>query len=149
MNILKTARQFQRLLCSKYKQKSLLLGQYSTSRRSYANDEHRAFPVKFSTSQARAHNPMDTFISSKQRQQSPLQPIMVMGSLAVLFIYMAFFREANSLDKMFERPLDEIVPNVKEMTLKNQIQKYQSMGLDTRELQAALDKEKDKRFGKL
>lgn len=147
MNILKTARQFQRLSCSTYNQKSQRLGQY-TSRRSYVKEPSQS-PVKFSTSQARSHNPMDTFISSKQRQQSPLQPIMVMGSLAVLFIYMAFFREENSLDKMFERPLDEIVPNVKEMTLRNQIQKYQSMGLDTRELQAALDKEKDKRFGKL
>ena len=117
------------------------------ARRTYAED--KTSPVKFSTSKAKSHNPMDTFISSKQRQQSPWQPIMVIGSLAVLFVYVAFVREENSLDRKFDRPLDETIPNIKEMTLRNQIAKYESMGLDTRELKKALEKERERRFSKL
>ena len=109
-------------------------------------------PVKFSTSKAKSHNPMDTFIPAKQRAKSPYQIFIVLGSLGVLLTYFFAIRESNSLDMVFDRPLEEHVPNIKEMTLRNQIQKYETMGLDTRKLKLALEEEENKkkdRFNKL
>ena len=53
----------------------------------------------------------------------------------------AAFREENSLDRIFEKSLEQTVPNVKEMTLRNEIKKYEDIGLDTRKLRLALNEE--------
>jgi len=58
----------------------------------------------------------------------------------VVMVYAAF-REENSLDRIFEKSLEQTVPNVKEMTLRNEIKKYEDIGLDTRKLRLALNEE--------
>lgn len=112
--------------------------------RQYAIDTSKSLkdkPVKFSTSDAKKWDSMDTFMSAKMRKQPTSQPFIVIGSLMVFFVYFTFLRERNELDEIFERPLEATVPNVKEMTLKHQILQYEQMGLDTRALKEALDKE--------
>jgi hypothetical protein len=98
-------------------------------------------PVKFSTSKAKAWDPIDTFISSKARKQPTSQPFIVIGSILIFLLYFTFIREQNELDEIFDRPLEATIPNVKEMTLKYQIAQYEQMGLDTTNLKQALEKE--------
>ncbi len=100
----------------------------------------RDTPVKFSTSKAKSHNPMDTFIAPNQRGKSQVNIFIVLGSFMVVMVYAAF-REENSLDRIFEKSLEQTVPNVKEMTLRNEIKKYEDIGLDTRKLRLALNEE--------
>lgn len=106
-------------------------------------------PVKFSTSKAKSHNPMDTFIPSKSRARSPMQPFIVIGSFLVFFTYFALIREENSFDTKFEKSLDQSVPNIKELTIQHQIDQYEKMGLNTSELKKALKVEKLKHIKNL
>ena len=95
-------------------------------------------PVQFSTSKAKAHDPVNTFVRNNNKPAS--QFFIIIGSILVLFVY-AIFREENELDSMFDRPLEDTIPNIREMTLRYQIEDYKKMGLDTTELQQALKKE--------
>lgn len=56
-------------------------------------------------------------------------------------VYFLLLREENELDEYISRPLEQAVPNIKVMTLKHQIAQYESMGLDSRELKLALERE--------
>ncbi len=107
----------------------------------------REIPVKFSTSKAKSHNPMDTFIPPKQRGKSEMASFIGLGSLLTALFYLAI-REENSLDRIFEKTLEQNVPNIKEMTLRNEIQKYEEMGLDTRKLKLALKEETESQKNK-
>ena len=95
-------------------------------------------PVQFSTSKAKAHDPVKTFVHNNNKPAS--QFFIIIGSILVLFVY-SIFREENELDNMFNRPLEDTIPNIREMTLRYQIEDYKKMGLDTTELQHALKKE--------
>ena len=64
-----------------------------------------------------------------------------MSSILVLLIYFVFLREENELDQIFTRTLDESVPNVKEMTLRRQIIRFENLGLDTSSLKKSLEEE--------
>ena len=108
--------------------------------RAYAN-VRKSEPVKFSTSNAKKWDSMDTFYSEKARNTPFSQPLFVIGSFATLFIYFAFLREENELDEIFERPLENTVPNIKEMTIRHQILQYEQLKLDTTSLKEALNKE--------
>ena len=108
--------------------------------RSYAASAKDA-PVKFSSSNAKKWDSMDTFYPERARRQPMSQPFIVIGSVVVFLIYFCVLREPNEIDEMLERPLEQNVPNVKEMTLRHQILQYEQMGLDTRALKEALKKE--------
>jgi hypothetical protein len=98
-------------------------------------------PVKFSTSKAKAWDPVDTFISARARKQPISQPFIVIGSILMFLLYFTYIREPNEMDEIFDRPLEATIPNVKEMTLKYQIAQYEQMGLDTTSLKQALERE--------
>jgi len=102
-------------------------------------------PVKFSTSKAKTWDSIDTFLSAKVRKRPKSQPFIVAISTLVFIIYFGFLRKENELDEYISRPLEELVPNVKEMTIRHQIHQYESMGLDTRSLKEALTKELEKK----
>lgn len=133
-----------RLINSLIRNKKTPSIQNEISLRNYAIDTSKSLrdqPVKFSTSKAKSWDPIDTFISSKARTQPTSQPFIVIGSLLIFFVYFSFIREANELDEIFERPLEATIPNVKEMSLRHQISQYEQMGLDTRSLKEALERE--------
>lgn len=98
-------------------------------------------PVKFSTSEAKKWDAMDTFVPEKGRRVPPSQPIIIVLSVTVFLIYFLLLREENELDRKLLRPLEESVPNIKEFTLRKQIQQYENMGLDSSELKQALSVE--------
>ena len=58
-----------------------------------------------------------------------------------MLIYFIFIREENELDQVFTQTLDASVPNVKEMTLRHQIARFERLGLDTSELKRSLQEE--------
>ncbi len=61
-----------------------------------------------------------------------------------MFVYFVLIREENELDELMMRPLEDVVPNIKEQTLMASIANYERMGLDTRELKEALKIEIEK-----
>ncbi|CAF0778242.1 unnamed protein product [Brachionus calyciflorus] len=98
-------------------------------------------PIKYSTSKAKTWDSIDSFMSKTARTTPKSQPIIVSLSVLAFLLYFILIREENELDKKVSRPLEESVPNIKEMTLKHQILQYEQMGLNTRELREALKKE--------
>jgi hypothetical protein len=102
-------------------------------------------PAKFSTSKAKSWDPVDTFIHKNTRSMPKIQPFVVVFSAITMLVYFVFIREENEIDTILSRTLEESVPNVKEMTLRTQIAKYENLGLDTRELKQALAKELEKK----
>ena len=64
-----------------------------------------------------------------------------MTSISALLIYFIFVREENELDEIFTKTLDQSVPNVKEMTLRHQIARFENLGLDTISLKESLGEE--------
>ena len=102
-------------------------------------------PVKFSTSKAKSWDSIDTFLSAKVRKRPKSQPFIIAISTFVFIIYFGFLRKENEIDEYISRPLEDLVPNVKEMTLRHQIHQYETMGLDTRSLKDALAKEVEKK----
>ena len=102
-------------------------------------------PVRFSTSNAAKWDAMDTFLLPKIRQMPKSQPFFVIVSSAVFLIYFLVLREENQLDQTMMRPLEDVVPHLKEKTLKAQIKHYESLGMDTSELKKALQAEIAKR----
>ena len=95
-------------------------------------------PVKFSTSNAKSWDSINTFIPESVRGRPKSEPLFIIGSLFVFTLYFLFLREPNEIDAKLSMPLEELVPNIRELTLKNQIKQYESMGLDTGELKRAL-----------
>ena len=98
-------------------------------------------PVKFSTSNAKSWDPINTFIPENVRGRPKSEPLFIIGSLFVFAFYFMFFREPNEIDERLSMPLEDMVPNIREVTLRNQIKQYEGMGLDTGELRRALDRE--------
>lgn len=98
-------------------------------------------PIKYSTSKAKTWDPINSFMSKQTRTQPASQPFIVVLCTMIFFIYFALIREENEIDVMLRKPLEETIPNIKEMTLRHQILQYEQMGLDTRSLKAALTKE--------
>lgn len=114
---------------------------FSTSHKNTKNTNLTDEPVKYSTSKAKTWDSIDSFTSKTSRTQPTSQPFIVALSTLIFLAYFILVREENALDKKVSKPLEENVPNIKEMTLKHQILKYEQMGLDTRELREALKKE--------
>lgn len=103
-------------------------------------------PVKFSTSKAKTWDSVDSFVARGGGNEHPrLQPIIVGISTVVMFIYFTLLREPNEIDEMLSRPLDDVVPNVREQTLRAAIINYERMGLETKELKEALKQELEKK----
>ena len=113
--------------------------------RTHASKSDHDEPVKFSTSKAKTWDSMDTFIPKGSRDVPRYQPFIVVFFLSVLMVYFVFLREENEIDEIMSRPLEDVVPNVKEQTLIASIRHYEKMGLDTRELKEALNIEIKKR----
>jgi hypothetical protein len=111
------------------------------SPRLYATKANTDEPIRFSTSQAKTWDSVNTFITANKDDQPRLQPFIVVLSTLVLFIYFAILREPNEIDDVLSKPLDQLVPNIKEQTLRQSIRHYEKMGLDTKELRAALAEE--------
>lgn len=101
----------------------------------------REEPVKYSTSKAKQWDSIDTFVSKQTRAQPASQPFIVVFSTLIFLLYFGLLREENDLDRRISQPLEETIPNIKEMTLRHQILQYEQMGLDTRNLKEALAKE--------
>ena len=98
-------------------------------------------PVKFSTSNAKTWDPINTFIPENVRGRPKSEPLFVIGSIFMFAMYFMFLREPNEIDEKLAAPLEDMVPNIRELTLRNQIKQYESMGLDTNELKRALERE--------
>lgn len=98
-------------------------------------------PVKFSTSDAKKWDSMNTFAPEKGRRVPAAQPFIIVACLSIFLVYFIFIREENELDRKLMRPLEETVPNIKEFTLRKQIEEYERLGLDSRELKHALASE--------
>ncbi|RNA27006.1 hypothetical protein BpHYR1_047356 [Brachionus plicatilis] len=118
-------------------QRSLFLTSNKLANNSNLTDE----PVKYSTSKAKTWDSINSFTSKTTRTQPTSQPFIVALSTFIFLAYFILIREENALDKKVSRPLEESVPDIKEMTLKHQILQYEQMGLNTRELREALRKE--------
>lgn len=114
---------------------------FSCTKRQEKNTNLTDEPVKYSTSKAKTWDSINSFTSVTSRTQPTSQPFIVAISTFIFLAYFILIREENDLDKKVSKPLEENVPNIKEMTLKHQILQYEQMGLDTRELREALKKE--------
>lgn len=114
---------------------------FSTSLKHAKSSNITDEPVKYSTSKAKTWDSIDSFTSKTSRTQPTSQPFIVALSTLIFLLYFILIREENALDRKVSKPLEDNVPNIKEMTLKHQILKYEQMGLDTRELREALRKE--------
>jgi hypothetical protein len=118
--------------------------------RSYSKDAPNASKaddaVKFSTSKAASYNPTSTFFDTSKRLEEPFyQPLIVCFFLFVFLVYFLLLREENELDELLSKPIEDTVPDIKEMTLVASITHYEKMGLDTRELKEALKIELEKK----
>jgi hypothetical protein len=145
-NSAKASKQIARVLCLNRLEKAQRLVNSFVQQRAYAqaNTKNDA-PVKFSTSKAKSYDPTITFISTGgDRQQPRYQPFIISFFLVVMFVYFVLIREENELDELMMRPLEDVVPNIKEQTLMASIANYERMGLDTRELKEALKIEIEK-----
>ena len=133
----------QRLLAQRQRQLSTTTGRQQAEKEGKKHNPDE--PVRFSTSNAAKWDAMDTFLLPKVRQQPKSQPFFVIASSAVFLIYFLVLREENEVDERMMRPLEDVVPHLKEQTLKAQIRHYESLGMDTGELKKALEKEVAKR----
>lgn len=95
----------------------------------------------FLKGKAKKWDSINTFIDPKTREQPSIQPLIVISSVLIFLGYFIFLREENELDQIFTQTLDESVPNVKEMTLRRQIIRFENLGLDTSDLKKSLEEE--------
>ena len=133
-------------LLKTFRHYTLISATLNRTKASSTNTPNRDEPVKFSTSDAKKWDSMNTFVPEKGRRTPPTQPIIVILSVSVFLVYFLLLREENELDEALMRPLEDSVPNIKEFTLKKQIEQYDSMGLDSAKLKQALSGEIKKRI---
>ena len=93
-------------------------------------DEEDAQPIKLSSSEAYHYSSFETF--TKRKNTRPLYEAPVIGaSFFVLFVYFAYLREENSIDKKLDKGLFETFPDMEVTQLKVAIQHAEQKGSDT------------------
>jgi hypothetical protein len=89
------------------------------------NDEstvnNRDQPVKYSTSKAKTYDSINTFSNRSGRTKPKSEPFIIIFSTMIFFIYFALIREENEMDEIFSRSLEDSVPNIRIMSLRQQI----------------------------
>lgn len=78
-------------------------------------------PVKYSTSKAKTYDSINTFSNRSGRTKPKSEPFIIILSTMIFFIYFALIREENEIDEIFSRSLEDSVPNIRVMSLKQQI----------------------------
>lgn len=76
-------------------------------------------PVKFSTSKASEHRPLDTFVVRKVPPPW-YQPYCILFSISAFLLYFCVFREENDWDEEMGKSIFERIPGLKEHTEKAQ-----------------------------
>ena len=84
---------------------------------------------------------MDTFVKNRKSDAPDSQGPIITICVLVLIFYFMLVRESNHIDDILSQPLEKTVPNIGAIALMRQIEHYEHLGLDTRELRQSLKRQ--------